>query len=143
MRQKYSSASDWDEVELMEPSQELQPSARESRKRAPKRRKISFMKIGVIFCLGFCCLQFGKQFVQYQQIQAEVAYFEQVKQDKLDKQKELEETKALLDDPSYIERVAREHLGFVYEGETLVLPGETVDDDIPEYNPNIKAGDLH
>lgn len=120
-----------------------QPSVRSSKRTGKKRRKLSWVKICVLFVLGFCCLQFGKQFVQYQKIQSEVAYFEQVKQDKLNKQKELEETKLLLDDPSYIERVARKHLGFVYEGEILVLPGETVEDDIPEYNPEIKAGDLH
>lgn len=143
MRQKYDTVSDWSDMEQPEMGPASQPSASQGRRRAPKRRKLSFTKLCIICGLGFCCLQFGKQFVQFQQIQAEVAYFEQVKQDKLDKQKELEETKVLLDDPSYIERVAREHLGFVYEGETLVLPGKTVDDDIPEYNPNIKAGDLH
>lgn len=143
MRRKYKRTADWTDAAQTETMASAQASARQSRKPAVKRRKLSFVKLCVVCSLAFCCVQFGKQFVQFQQIQAEVAYFEQVKQDKVDKQKELQETKALLDDPSYIERVAREHLGFVYEGETLVLPGETVDADIPEYNPNIKAGDLH
>ncbi len=143
MRQKYNAAIDQERSGLTGEISVSQPSAGQVGKRAKKRRKLSLAKLCIVCGIGFCCLQFGKQFIQFQQIQAEVAYFEQVKQDKLDKQKELEETKALLDDPSYIERVAREHLGFVYEGETLVLPGETVEDDIPEYNPNIKAGDLH
>lgn len=143
MRQHYHEETDHKLSETSQLNPLSQPSTGTRRRSVRKRKTFSLGKLCIVSVIGFCCLQFGKQFVQFQQIQAEVAYFEQVKQDKLDRQKELEETKALLDDPSYIERVAREHLGFVYDGETLVLPGETVDDDIPEYNPNIKAGDLH
>ena len=135
MRQHYHEETDHKLSETSQLNPLSQPSTGTRRRSVRKRKTFSLGKLCIVSVIGFCCLQFGKQFVQFQQIQAE--------QDKLDRQKELEETKALLDDPSYIERVAREHLGFVYDGETLVLPGETVDDDIPEYNPNIKAGDLH
>lgn len=119
------------------------PSAQTSARTVKKKRRISWIKLCVICGLAFCGLQFSKQFAQYQQIQAEIAQYEQIKQDKLAQQKELEKTKLLLDDPAYIERVAREHLGFVYEGEVLVLPSENSTDDIPEYESDIKDWDIH
>lgn len=108
-----------------------------------KKRKLSLPKICVLCIVSFCCLQFGQQFIRFQEIQAEINRYQIIKEQKLAEQEELEKTKLLLDDPAYIERVAREHLGFVYEGEVLVLPSETVTDDIPEYEWEIREGDIH
>ena len=127
----------------LEVSESPLPAQKQSPKAQKKKRRISWVKICILCGLGFCCFEFGKQFMKYQQIQNEIAHYEQIKQEKLMVQKELEKTKLLLDDPAYIERVAREHLGFVYEGEVLVLPSEKVSDEIPQYEADIKEGDIH
>lgn len=94
-----------------------------------KKRTFRWWNILVVGLALFFCVRLGLQIKEYHDLQDEAAYYEQVLaeteaayQEQLDKQE-------LLYNDSYLERMARERLGMVKEGETVI---STVKTEIPE-----------
>lgn len=94
-----------------------------------KKRTFRWWNILVVGLALFFCVRLGLQIKEYHDLQEEAAYYEQVLaeteaayQEQLDKQE-------LLYNDSYLERMARERLGMVKEGETVI---STVKTKIPE-----------
>ena len=79
----------------------------------------------VLPCLAVACFMGVVFFNQYNQMMDFTAQEQQYlaqKEEALVRQAELQKEKAALSDASYIERLAREDLGLIKEGEVLVLP---------------------
>ena len=92
----------------------------------------------LLFCLfAYVAICFGQQFYRINHIDKEIADYLQVKKQLLEEQELLKGEIALLQNKSYIERIAREDLGMIKPGETLLVPGE------PGNMPEVKAvGDV-
>ncbi|ATW26997.1 FtsB family cell division protein [Candidatus Formimonas warabiya] len=82
----------------------------------------------VIFCvLSYVGICFGQQFYHIHTINQEIAGYVQEKNDLIREQKNLQQEINLLQNKSYIERIAREDLGLIKPGETLLVPGHPGD----------------
>ena len=94
-----------------------------------RKRSFRWWNILVVGLALFFCVRLGMQVKQYHDLQEEKAYYQEVLaeteaayQEQLDKQE-------LLYNDSYLERMARERLGMVKDGETVI---STVETDLPE-----------
>ena len=94
-----------------------------------RKRSFRWLNILVVGLALFFCVRLGMQVKQYHDLQEEKAYYQEVLaeteaayQEQLDKQE-------LLYNDSYLERMARERLGMVKDGETVI---STVETDLPE-----------
>lgn len=94
-----------------------------------KKKFIFFLCIAVyvLFC-------FGQQFYRIICLNKEHGNYLEKKETLLAEQKNLEAEIELLKSKSYIERSARENLGLVKPGETLLLPGQ--ESNLPEKKVN-------
>lgn len=82
----------------------------------------------ILFCvLGYVVFSFGQQFYKIYSINNEISSCLNDKAALVQEQKGLEEEISLLQNKSYIERIAREDLGMIRPGETLLVPGQTGD----------------
>ncbi|NLF80205.1 MAG: septum formation initiator family protein [Clostridia bacterium] len=103
-----------------------------------KRRSFRWLNLLAILVVLFFCLRIGGQIREYRALQGQVVYYQDqltLAQAEYDQQlKKME----LLNNDSYIERMARERLGMVKEGEEVV---SIVKIDLPDYvdNSNINA----
>ncbi len=68
-------------------------------------------------------------FMQIRRLESEVERLQQELDEAEEKQQELELEVERLDDPEYIERIARRRLGLVRPGEELFLPYEVEEDE--------------
>lgn len=115
---------------------------KKSAEKDEKRRKFRFGTVLILIAFVFVAVKFSQQYQRIDAMRQEAESY-QAKYDSLvEEQAKLKEEKDLLNDPTYIERIAREKLGLVKEGEVLVLPAEEKDD-VEEYNDDVKPGDIH
>lgn len=106
----------------------MKPKAKSKFKYRIKKRFFLF------FCLlAYVAVCFGQQFYQLRNMDKEIDGYVQVKKELLEEQKNLQAEIALLENKSYIERIAREDLGLIKPGETLLVPGEP--GKMPEVKP--------
>jgi cell division protein FtsB len=77
--------------------------------------------------VGYVVISFGQQFSKINSIDKEINGYLQEKKVLAQEQKTLENEISLLQNKSYIERIAREDLGLIKPGETLLVPGEEGD----------------
>jgi cell division protein DivIC len=87
---------------------------------AKKRKVLRWRNLLVLFLVFFFCFRLGTQVKQYFELEQEAEYYraqlavaEEEYQQQLEKQE-------LLYNESYLERMARERLGMVKEGESVV-----------------------
>ena len=80
-----------------------------------------------LFVVAYVIFNFGRQYYHILQMNGEIDGYLNHKMALAQEQKLLQEEIALLNDQSYIERIAREDLGLIKPGETLLVPG-MVDD---------------
>ena len=107
-----------------------------------KRKSFRFGPVLIVFLLIFGIYNFGQEYFQYVDLKGEVNYY----QDKLKSTEAdyaaIQGEKSLLYDDSYIEKMARENLGMIKEGETLILP--MIQSDALELNKDIDIdNDIH
>ncbi len=115
---------------------------KKSAEKDEKRRKFRFGTVLILIAFVFVAVKFSQQYQRIDAMRQEAESY-QAKYDSLvEEQAKLKEEKDLLNDPTYIERIAREKLGLVKEGEVLVLPAEEKDD-VEEYNDDVEPGDIH
>ncbi len=92
---------------------------------ARKKKKLRISSLLLTACLLvtlFCC---ARQFLTLQDLQAKQAYYDGVYQDLVKENTELLATKDLLNDESYMERLARQRFKLIRPNEYLVVPAET------------------
>ncbi len=90
----------------------------------PRKRKKRWGMIAFVVIAFFVAFYFGERYIQYNNMQAELASYEQELAQAEKRYADLEKQKQLLYDDSYLETLARANLGMVREGETLVSPME-------------------
>jgi len=91
------------------------------------KRRIQKRFFVFLFVLSYVIFSFGRQFYRIHQLNAEIDGYENHKMALLQEEKLLQEEITLLNNQAYIERIAREELGLIKPGETLLVPGK-VDD---------------
>jgi len=106
------------------------------------RRKFRFGTVLILLAFVFVAVKFSQQYQRIDDMRQEAESYQERYDSLLTEQGKLKEQKELLNDPTYIERMAREKLGLVKEGEVLVLPAEEKDD-VEEYNDDVEPGDIH
>lgn len=84
--------------------------------------KIKKRFLVLLFIFGYVAFNFGHQFWRINQLEKEIANYNATKVAVLEEQKRLQEEIDLLQNKSYIERVAREQLGLIKPGEVLLVP---------------------
>jgi cell division protein DivIC len=77
--------------------------------------------------IGYVGISFGQQFYKINSIDKEINSYLQTKKALAQEQEKLQDEIKLLENKSYIERIAREDLGLIKPGETLLVPGEEGD----------------
>ncbi len=105
------------------PDEKLQIRKKQRKKQAPsffKRLRPLILLAVVVYIL----LSFGGLQVKMNQVNGQISALEAEKEELLEAQQKLLREKERLDDPIYIERRAREALGFIKPGEKILLPAE-------------------
>ena len=90
-----------------------------------KLRLLSVILTASLLLTVVCCT---KQFLTLRELQAKQLYYEGVDQDLVQENTELLNTKDLLNDASYMERLARQRFKLIRPNEYLVVPAETNED---------------
>ena len=83
----------------------------------------------IVFIILFSLYHIVGNFMQIRRLESEVEKLQQELQEAENRQQELQLEVERLDDPEYIERIARSRLGLVRPGEELFLPYEAEEDD--------------
>ena len=97
----------------------MTPPTSQGKRRAPARRRLAVAAVAVL-ALGLAVFA-GRNTIVLWQMQREVATAERDVARLSAQQKKLEElAEQLRNDPAYIEKVAREEMGMVREGETIL-----------------------
>lgn len=94
-----------------------------------KRKSFRWWNLLVVGLALFLCVRLGMQIAEYYELQDEAAYYEQVLADTEEAYQEQLDKQELLYNDAYLERMARERLGMVKAGETVI---STVNTDLPE-----------
>jgi cell division protein FtsB len=98
-----------------------------------KKKKFRFFAVFLVFFMAFMVYKCCGQVYEIHKLNSQKSDLEgtyaQIQEDK----ESLEEQKALLNDDTYLERLARENLLMVREGEYLVVPYEE-NDEVVEYD---------
>ena len=97
----------------------------------PKRRgkrKIRLLSVILTACLLLTVVCCTKQYLTLRSLQAKQVYYEGVYKDLVKENTELLATKDLLNDESYMERLARQRFKLIRPNEYLVVPAETNED---------------
>lgn len=113
-----------------------------SAKREPRKRRFRLGTLILLVAFAFVTLKFGQQYQRIQEMRQEAQQYEKQYAAVLAEKEKLEEEKELLSEPTYIERLAREKLGLVKNGEVLVVPAEE-NDEVEEYKEDVNPGDIH
>lgn len=90
-----------------------------------KLRVLSLVLTASLLLTVVCCT---KQFFTLRELQAKQVYYEGVYADLVQENMELLATKDLLNDESYMERLARQRFKLIRPNEYLVVPAETNED---------------
>lgn len=105
------------------PEEKLQTRERKTKKGTSKL----FLKLRPFIVLGivaYILFSFGGLQMKMHQVNAQITALEEEKNLLLGEQEKLLKEKEKINDPIYIERRAREALGFIKSGEKILLPAE-------------------
>lgn len=95
---------------------------------AKKKKKLRLASVVLTVCLLFTLFCCARQWLTLQDLQAKQTYYEGVYQDLLQENTDLLATRDLLNDESYMERLARQRFKLIRPNEYLVVPAETNED---------------
>lgn len=95
----------------------------EQKKRIKRSKKPSslFLRVFLLVFVAAVCIGIGKQAIQYQELQEELAVVTAEIEKEQKRQMEFETRKEYYTSDSYIEQVAREQLGMVKPNEILYI----------------------
>ena len=88
------------------------------------RRSIAWMRLLAIVAVVFVLIQFGNQYKIYREAKAEVLMTKEELAAVQAGYDELQAQKELLFNDSYLEVLAREKLGMIHAGETVISPAD-------------------
>ncbi|MEG1500568.1 MAG: septum formation initiator family protein [Clostridiales bacterium] len=84
--------------------------------------------------------RFVQEYGRYRDLQSQAVACQHGLEETQQKKKNLEAEKNLYFNPSFMERMARENLGMIKNGETLILPME--EKDVPQLDENMDKKDV-
>lgn len=97
----------------------------------PKKRRPGYLKLFAVVLGLYLLFSFIVGGYQVWQLKKQIQALENEQKNLLEKQKVLVDEMQSLNDPEIIERIARESLGMVKPGETIIVPAQP-DEGIPE-----------
>ena len=109
-----------------------------------KKKKFRFFAAFLVLFMAFMLYKCGGQFYEISKLNSQKsdleATYAQIQQEKAD----LEAQKELLNDDTYLERMARENLLMVRDGEYLIVPYKQ-NSDVVQYDDSAENGsqDIH
>ena len=107
-----------------------------------KRFHIRAVTVVLVVVFLFIAVKFVQQYMRIEDMRQEAKAYEAQYNEALAEQEELLKEMELLQDDDYIERLVREKLGLVKDGEILVV--ETEDNgEAVEYDSDIDPDDIH
>jgi len=106
-----------------------------------KIKSVRVVSVALIIFMVFVVLACGKQAVRIMNLSEQRAALEVTYQEELDRGTQLAEQRELLNDPTYMERLARKNLLMIRDGEYLVVPAEE-NDDVVNFD-NTTPNDVH
>lgn len=89
-------------------------------KRRRRKRKVFFYLL-VFFLVLYFSMTFSKSFLALRKVREELQFTQERVEEMREKNRELEREIQLLHTPAYVERLAREQLGLVREGEVSII----------------------
>ncbi|GAW92237.1 FtsB family cell division protein [Calderihabitans maritimus] len=121
----------------------------EKRKFSRPKRKVKYRLIFrpnlktliIYFLLAYLLFSFGQVHYKIRQQEAYLAQLEKQKQGLARENQKLKEQIRMLQSDAYIERIAREELGLVKPGETILLPAQP--GEVIPLDKNIDKDELH
>ena len=96
------------------------------------RRRFRLLSVFTALAVVLAATAYGAEFFKLRELQDKRAYYTAVYENLQAKHDELTTTLSLLNDETYMERLARERFKLIKPNEYLVLPAET-NEDIDEY----------
>ena len=106
-----------------------------------KIKSIRVVSVALIIFMIFVVLACGKQAVRIMNLNEQRTALQLTYQEELNRGTQLAEQRELLNDPTYMERLARNNLLMIRDGEYLVVPAEE-NDDVVDYD-NSTPNDVH
>jgi cell division protein FtsL len=106
-----------------------------SYKKKSKKIKINPLKLIICFFIGYMVFSYGQVYFQIRELDEKIASYEKIKEELLIENDELQDEYAKLHNDTFIEKMAREKLGMVKPGETIIIPakpGKVIPLDKPE-----------
>ncbi|MDA8235822.1 MAG: septum formation initiator family protein [Clostridia bacterium] len=95
-------------------------------KKPANPKKSPLFRVGIFLVAGYLLFAFGNQFLQINQMDREIVNIKnQIKVLEM-KNREIKKEIRQLQSDTYVERIAREKLGLVKPGETVILPAKQV-----------------
>ncbi len=105
------------------------------------RRRLRFTSVLLIIALVVAGFAYAGQFVKLQELQQKKAHYAAIYEELKAENAELLATRDLVNDETYMERLARERFKLIKPNEYLVMPAET-NDEVEDY-VGVKDEDLH
>lgn len=102
-------------------------SEKQPHKNRKMKKSIRWGALLVVFLICFGAYNFIQEYYNYLDLKGEVTYYQSQLASVEQTYTVLQNEKSLLFDDSYLEKMAREDLGMIKSGETLVLPMERSD----------------
>lgn len=110
-------------------------------KRNKVRRRLCPISVVMIVMLIVAAFAYGSEWVRLQELQEKHAYYAAVYEGLQAENDELMETISLLENETYMERLARERCKLIKPNEYLLVPAEK-NADVEEY-AGVDVGNLH
>ncbi|MGB9660455.1 MAG: FtsB family cell division protein [Moorellaceae bacterium] len=100
-----------------------------------KARRSRFSVLLVCVCLAYLLYSFVHLGLRIHRVEEELMACRQQKAALLEEQARLQEEIRKLESDAYIEKVAREQLGLIKRGETIILTARPAEEEVPAYVP--------
>lgn len=105
------------------------------------RRRLKVMSLVLTVCMVFTLFCCAKQLMVLRELYAKKDYYDNVYAELQAQNAELLATKELLNDETYMERLARQRFKLIHPNEYLVVPAETNEN--LEQHVEVKDSDVH
>lgn len=105
------------------------------------RRKLKLLSVLMTLAVAVAIFAYGREWLKLRELQDKQAYYVAVYESLQAEHAELEATLGLLNDETYMERLARERFKLIKPNEYLVMPART-NDEIEEY-AGVDDSNLH
>lgn len=110
-------------------------------KKNKQRRRLRWISVAMVFAIGIAVFASAGEWMKLRELQDKQAYYAAVYENLQNENAELNNTLSLLNDETYMERLARERFKLIKPNEYLVLPAET-NDEVEAY-AGVDKSNLH